>query len=107
MAIHKLYQKEPSFRLTVANALELRDCYGGEVTLDQVVAHIQGNKIYKCPKCDGKGTVSVKYNAYPRGLPDSDWVEDWKYKDVICDLCGGEGYTEHKFKPKMVQDGWE
>lgn len=25
----------------------------------------------------------------------------------ICDLCNGEGYTEHQYKPKMIQDGWE
>lgn len=44
---------------------------------------------------------------YPSGLPDSGWVEDWRYREVKCDLCNGEGYTEHEYKPKMIQDGWE
>lgn len=107
MTIHKLYQEEPNFKLTIGQAQELCRCYGGEVTLDQVLKHIQGNKIHKCPKCHGKGTISVKYNAYPSGLPDSGWGVDWKYRDEPCDLCNGEGYTEHKYKPRMVQDGWE
>lgn len=107
MAIRKLYQQEPSFKLTVAQVLELRDCYGGEVTIDQLVKHIQGKKIHKCPKCNGTGVNKVKYNAYPTVLPDSGFVHDWKYKYVSCDLCNGEGYTEHEYKPKMVQDGWE
>ena len=25
----------------------------------------------------------------------------------IADWCNGEGYTEHQYKPKMIQDGWE
>lgn len=58
-------------------------------------------------ECERCGKVSVRYNAYPSGLPDSGWVEDWKYKDIECDLCHGEGYTEHEYKPRMVQDGWE
>lgn len=110
MAIRKLYQKEPSFKIKINELLELRDCYGGEVTLDQIIKHVQdirGNRIYKCPKYGGTGYVSVKYNAYPPGLPDSGWVEDWQYKDVECDLCQGEGYTAKEYRPKMVQDGWE
>lgn len=107
MAIHQLYQREPSFKLKVKDVLELRECYGGEVTLDQVVRHIQGKKTHKCPKCGGTGTVSVRYNAYPQGLPDSGWVEDWQYKSVECDLCKGEGYTEEEYRPRMIQDGWE
>lgn len=107
MAIHNLYQKEPGFKLTVGMVLELKECYGGETTIDQLVKHIQKNKIHKCPKCNGSGTIRQKYNAYPTGLPDSGWVEDWQYKNITCDLCNGEGYTCHEYKPKMVQDGWE
>ena len=83
MAIHKLYQREPSFGLTIKNALELRDCYGGEVTLDQVVAHIQGNKTHKCPKCNGLGYTVKEYNKYPTGLPDSGWVYEPGYKILL------------------------
>ena len=77
--IHKLYQNEPSFKLTVGMLEELKNCYGGETTIDRMLAHVQGNKKYKCPKCCGTGSVRIRYNAYPSGLPDSGWVEDWKY----------------------------
>lgn len=107
MAIRKLYQREPSFVLKIKDVLELRDCYGGEVTLDQVVAHIQGNKIHKCPKCNGLGYTVEEYNKYPTGLPDSGWVYEPGYRNITCDLCHGEGYTEQEYKPRMVQDGWE
>lgn len=107
MAIRKLYQREPSFGLKIKDVLELRDCYGGEVTLDQVVAHIQGNKTHKCPKCKGLGYTVEEYNKYPTGLPDSGWVYEPGYRNITCDLCHGEGYTEQEFKPRMVQDGWE
>lgn len=107
MAIRKLYQKEPSFKLKVKDAIELRACYGGNTTLDEVVSHIQGNKIHMCPKCYGTGQVLRRYNAYPKGLPDSGWVEDWKYENITCDLCKGDGYTEVEYQPRMVQDGWE
>ena len=33
--------------------------------------------------------------------------DNWEYYDVQCDLCNGEGYTEHEYKPRMIQDGWE
>jgi len=62
---------------------------------------------YICPKCNGKGNLVVRYNAYPSNLPDSGWVADIKTKEVICDLCKGDGYTEKKFKQKMKAVGWE
>lgn len=93
--------------MKVREAIELMEKYGTETTLGEMVKIVQGNKIHKCSKCNGRGIVSIRYNAYPSGMPDSGWVEDWKYKNVECDLCHGEGYTEHEYKPKMVQDGWE
>lgn len=81
--------------------------YGGEKTLNQILEKELSKTPYKCPKCNGSGTNSVRYNAYPSGLPDSGWVEDWKYKNVICDLCNGEGYTSKEYKPRMIQQGWE
>lgn len=62
---------------------------------------------FKCPECKGKGTIKEKYNAYPPGMPDSGWGEDWKYRDKECPLCHGTGAVEKKMKPHMVQDGWE
>ena len=29
------------------------------------------------------------------------------HKDVKCDLCNAEGFTEKQYKPRMIQDGWE
>lgn len=81
--------------------------YGKDTTLNDVLKNIQKNKIYKCPKCNGEGSIIVRYNAYPSGLPDSGFVEDWQYKNVECDLCHGEGYTDKEYIPKMIQDGWE
>ena len=85
----------------------LIDKYGGGKILIEILEEEQGNKIYKCPKCSGKGLLNVSYNAYPKGLPDSGWVDDIQYKDVCCELCNGEGYTEKKFKIKMIEDGYE
>ena len=61
-----------------------------------------------CPKCNGEGVVQEKYNAYPSGLPDSGWVEDWKYRNKACNVCNGKGYTEKKLVPnkKIVIDGY-
>lgn len=81
--------------------------YGGDTTLNQILESALEKTPYKCPKCEGKGTNSVKYNAYPKGLPDSGFVDDWRYKDVKCDLCRGQGYTDREYKPKIIQRGWE
>lgn len=93
--------------MKVNTAINLMNRYGKDTTLGELVKKIQGNKIYKCPKCGGRGYISKRYNAYPPYLPDSGWVEDWKWKEIDCDLCKGEGYTEHEYKPRIVQDGWE
>lgn len=81
--------------------------YGEKATLGEILRKVQGNKIFKCPKCDGIGYVTVEYNCYPSGLPDSGWVYQPGYKNKKCNLCKGEGYTSHEYKPKMIQDGWE
>lgn len=85
----------------------LIDQYGEQATLGEILKKVQGNKIFKCPKCRGKGYVIVEYNCYPRGLPDSGFVYKPGYKNKKCNLCNGEGYTSHEYKPKMIQDGWE
>lgn len=93
--------------MTIGAIKDLISTYGANATLEEVLVKVQGNKIYKCPKCNGRGYETVEYNKYPSGLPDSGWVYDPGYKNVTCDLCKGEGYTAHEYKPKMVQDGWE
>ncbi|OUO77918.1 hypothetical protein B5F53_11935 [Blautia sp. An249] len=93
--------------MKINEAIALSKDYGANTTLGALVKQIQGNKIHKCPKCSGSGKVAVKYDDYPPGLPDSGWAHKWITKYVECDLCHGEGYTEHEYKPRMVQDGWE
>lgn len=52
-------------------------------------------KSYMCPKCKGEGMIH-SYSC--------DGRDDRHYK---CDLCGGAGYTDREYKPRMVQNGWE
>lgn len=83
------------------------DMNNEDMTLDEILTKLSDSEIYKCPKCSGRGTITVEYNAYPSGLLDSGFVYEAGYKNVECDLCSGEGYTKIKYRPKMVQDGWE
>lgn len=93
--------------MKINEAKGLVDRYGANVTLEQLLTKIQGDKIYECPKCKGNGFITIEYNGYPTNLPDSGFVYEAAYKNEECDLCKGEGYIEHKMKPKMVQVGWE
>lgn len=77
--------------------------YGENTTLSEILNKVQGNKIYKCPKCHGAGKYTKKINTAQYW----ECCERYEYYDVDCDLCHGEGYTEHEYKPKIVQDGWE
>ena len=88
---------------------QLIEVYGKDASLEDVLKKMKGDYIYKCPKCGGTGYTLERYNAYPSGLPDSGWVDDWKYEKVPCDLCDGRGYTkeEYKRKTKIVFDGYE
>jgi DnaJ-class molecular chaperone len=73
----------------------------GDLSLTQIINKMKGNNQFKCPKCNGKGTVKICVRRGEWGYSD-DVIED---KD--CDLCKGVGYTYKEYKPKMVQDGWE
>ena len=84
----------------------LRQKYG-DCTISELIKRVQGDYIYKCPKCNGRGYIKVEYNGYPNGLPDSDFAYEAAYKDVECDICNAVGYTKKPMKPRMVQDGWE
>ena len=81
----------------------MRNTYGGETTLDELVNRIQGNKIHRCPKCGGSGTIVKRVNRAQYW----ECCDDYKEVEVTCDLCNGEGYTEKRYEPRMVQDGWE
>ena len=60
-----------------------------------------------CPQCGGEGVIQEKYNAYPSGLPDSGWVDDWKTRPVDCPTCRGAGHTEKLLKPVTKTVGYE
>lgn len=81
--------------MKIVEVKALIDMYGADATLGQVLNKLQGNKIYKCPKCEGKGFITVEYNGYPDNLPDSGFVYEPAFKDIKCDLCKGDGYTDH------------
>lgn len=89
--------------MKIHEMIRMRNAYGGETTLNELVNKVQGNKVHKCPKCHGSGSFTKRVNRAQY------WECCARYEDVTytCDLCNGEGYTEHKYKPKMVQDGWE
>lgn len=89
--------------MKIHEAIRLRNVYGGETTLNNLVSLIQGNKIHRCPKCGGSGTTIKRVNRAQYW----ECCDDYKEIEVTCDLCNGEGYTEKIYKPKMVQDGWE
>lgn len=80
--------------------------YGAMTTLIDIVDKYKPIG-FKCPQCKGSGVIQERYNAYPPGLPDSGWVDDWKYRDKKCPLCHGTGSVDKKMKPRMVHDGWE
>lgn len=89
--------------MKVREAIALMKHYGSKTTLEEVVRIVQGNRIYKCPKCGGTGTLTKRKNTAQYW----ECCDNWKYYETTCDLCNGEGYTEREYKPKMIQGGWE
>ena len=63
--------------------MELVDTYGKDMTLGEILTKISDSEIYKCPKCSGKGSITVEYNAYPSGLPDSGFVYEAGQRNFI------------------------
>jgi DnaJ-class molecular chaperone len=76
----------------------------GNITLKELLAKVQGNRVHKCPKCNGTGSEEHWEYHYPPGMSDDPYKE---YYYENCPLCKGYGYTETEFKPKMKQVGWE
>lgn len=60
--------------------------FGVSEDVERVIKKMTGN-LHKCPQCNGSGIGTTL--------------------DECCDLCDGQGYTEKKYRPKMVQCGWE
>lgn len=89
--------------MKIHEAVSLMKDYGENTTLCDLVKKVQGKIIHKCPKCGGSGRITKRKNTAQYW----EFCDNWEYYDVQCDLCNGEGYTEHQYKPKMIQDGWE
>lgn len=70
----------------------------GDISLSALIIELKGKNTHKCPKCQGKGYNTERYNAYPPNLPDSMWVEDIKTRQKECDVCSGIGYTSKELK---------
>ena len=66
--------------MKIYEAICLRDTYGGETTLDDLVKLMQGNKIHRCPKCGGSGTIIKRVNRAQYWECCADYVE----KEVTC-----------------------
>lgn len=101
LLIVNLWKKEKTVK--ICDVVRLCKIYGENTTLTELLKEIQGNKIHKCPKCSGTGKITKKRNKAQYW----ECCDDYEYYDGECDLCNGQGYTEHMYKPKMIQDGWE
>lgn len=75
--------------ISIIDIVNLEKFYGCDMTLGKLKETIIGNKINECPKCNATGVTTAGGEIYK------------------CDLCDGEGYSEKRYKPRMVQDGWE
>lgn len=93
--------------MKTCEVVDMINLFGENATLKQVLLIVSGGRKYKCPKCDGKGKITVRYNSYPKGLPDSGFVYEEAFKDIECDICKGEGYTREEYKARYIQDGFE
>lgn len=98
--------KKQEKTMKICDVVRLCKTYGENTTLAELLKEIQGNKIHKCPKCSGTGKITKKRNKAQYWECCDDY-EYYEYYDVECDLCNGQGYKEHMYKPKMIQDGWE
>lgn len=83
--------------ITLKQIEELILTYGEDTTLKEAYCEEINKTVYKCPKCNGRGRI-ISYSHSPFSNPNL--VKE-------CSLCHGNGYTKHKYKPKMVQQGWE
>lgn len=74
--------------------------YGEKTTLKEALEKEQGDYIYVCPKCAGKGIIKEK-KYIDRGYYNEEIIGKIK-----CDLCNGIGYTreEYKIKYKKIID---
>lgn len=81
--------------IKIHEAMELVHQYGRNTTMGDFLRNIQGDKIHKCPKCNGTGSIEIESGP-----------ENQK-TTIMCTLCDGEGYTEKQYRPHIVQKGWK
>ena len=86
---------------------ELMTEYGCDITLGELFLQLTQGKGYECPKCEGRGFITVKEDVYCNNITVDNFICRIEYKDIECDLCKGKGFTDKPMKPKMVQQGWE
>ena len=79
----------------------------GDKPLSEIIQELKGDNKFECPECKGFCYISIRYNAYLSGLPDSGFVYEEKHKQVKCNLCNGLGYTKYELEPHYIQDGWQ
>ena len=77
--------------------------YGRDATLGSLLEAQMKNLPHKCPKCDGLGYTIQTFNTYPKGLPDSGWVDQMEDFKITCDVCDGNGYTKDKMIAKVIK----
>lgn len=79
--------------------------FGSEATLEQVFECLK--RPYQCPKCNGSAVYykpRSKNTFLERVLNQKQKPEELL---APCELCGGQGWTEKEFVPKLIQAGWE
>lgn len=76
--------------------------YGEDRTIKSIIESSIKSLPFICPKCQGAGILTQKYNAYPSGFPDSGWVDDIRTKEFCCDICNGEGRTGKEMVSRPV-----
>lgn len=81
--------KEEPPLISIVDIVNLEKFYGYDMTLGKLKEKIMGNKTNECPQCNATGVTKAGGETYK------------------CSLCDGEGYSEKRYKPRMVQDGWE
>ena len=54
------------------NLKDLYEEYGDKPTIWNytIIQDLKGNNKFECPECKGFGYISIRYTAYPSGLPD-------------------------------------
>lgn len=96
--------------MTIQEAIKLRNFYGGHITLDELVNIIKGDKVHKCPQCNGTGIIKLQ-NKRAIQVNEHQFITCKDFNiDILtdfCELCNGDGYTKEKYVPRMIQDGWE